>query len=179
RIPLAGITDIVHAEKHPRPGDGQQRSKVMTISEVANHDPVWRNAFFAQQSDLFESQLAEVGSVGGYCHAGQALRPRRCTKHALLAWSYEFSFRADLSDETGAHISAINADCQLFDNSISEGVRVELTHELRVHLFAVPGGSHYHVNTGSFGDAAHGARVAAKAAARTINERAAARLAVV
>ena len=112
------ITDIVNTNKNAFAGDFQELGGVMTVTQVADGDASGGYAFFAQERDLLQGKLTEVGSVGHDTGTGTALGARRRAENALLRGGDVFSLRSDLANDAGPDIRAIRTVDEVGDDEI-------------------------------------------------------------
>src|SRR5436309_2096082 len=76
RITVPPVADVVNAKKHALLRNLPKVVRAKAVPEMADHDAVGRHTFFSKQSDLLQSQFAEMGGMGPDRHTSQPLGPR-------------------------------------------------------------------------------------------------------
>src|SRR5262245_18367663 len=63
RVTISFVPDVVNAEEDALLRDFAEMVRAKAITEMADHDPLWRHPFFPKQCNLLQSQLAEMSRV--------------------------------------------------------------------------------------------------------------------
>ncbi len=111
--------------------------------------------------------------MDGNRSAGLARRPGARAQDLRLV-GVQRPVAADLADDAGLHVGAVDADRDVVDDLLGELVLGALVHVVGMEIGGVVARTHDDVHAGAFGDAAQGERVASEADIGHLNDGAAA-----
>src|SRR5262245_32422475 len=170
RVTISFVTDVVNAEEHALLRDLAEMVRAKAIPEMADHDPLWRHAFFPKQCNLFQSQLAEMRRVSPNRYAGQPLSPGGCSKHALLCRSDVIALSSNLTDDTGTNSCAIDTLGDVSGDLLRQLISTEFIYIPRISFLSIPGAAHHNVNADFLRDPQQPFRIASQADAGNLNQ---------
>src|SRR5205823_2113900 len=116
------------------------------------------DAFLGQDIELRQTDRVP-GGVEADGGAGLVVGPGGGAQHPLLLGG-DVVQAADLADDAGADVGAVDALSQVVDQLVGQVIDGPPVHLGRVVRLAVPAAAHHHVEAGRLGDLAQGRGVA-------------------
>src|SRR5215510_15626690 len=126
--------------------------RAKAITEMADHDPLWRHPFFPKQCNLLQSQLAEMSRVSPNRYTRYPLSPGGCAKYPLLCRSDVIALSSNLTDDAGTNSCAIDALGDVNGDFLRQLISTEFINIPRISFLSIPGAAHHNVNAGFLRD---------------------------